>query len=96
MGLDERVCDFPRSAYSHHSRSSIELLSAIDNIVPVIRLNQLICSEVDCPATISKMPLYRDHGHLSIAGAKHLGDKVDLMGLALNADLASSPGSSSP
>ncbi|MDP2087321.1 MAG: acyltransferase family protein [Gemmobacter sp.] len=96
MALDEGVCDFQRSIHDAHSASSDELLSAIDEIVPVIRLDDLICNDDQCPATIDGRPLYRDGGHLSIVGGERLGERIDLMGLALSASLGNAVRSPSP
>jgi len=96
MGLDESVCDFQRSIHDAHSASSVELLSAIDEVVPVIWLDDLICTVDQCPSTIDGQPLYRDTGHISISGGDRLGTRLDLMGLALSASLENSIRSISP
>lgn len=95
MALDESVCDFDATAHDRYSAPSDELLGAIGKIVPVIWLDELICVEGRCPATIEGQPLYRDRGHFSIVGSARLGGRIDLMGRALNARLQNSTGSTS-
>lgn len=96
MGRDEHLCDFQRLTHDAYSASSKKLLSAIDEIVPVIWLDDLLCSDAQCPTTIDGHPLYRDDGHFSVIGSELFGKKIDLMGLILTAGLRKAVWRTSP
>jgi hypothetical protein len=78
-------CDFPLSVHQIYSAHSIELLSELEKIIPVIWLEQFICNADLCRVTFEDWPLYRDRGHLSVKGSEHFGEKIDLTRNILNA-----------
>ena len=84
MGKEDGACDFPVSAHHSYSMESIELLSAVAGIVPVIWLERFVCDHETCKVTIEGDPLYRDIGHLSITGSTKLGGVFDLAGVIRN------------
>lgn len=85
MGGSDKVCDLHYDDYRKFSASMIRTLEAIKDQVAVIWLPELTCMQGICSTSIGDVGIYRDHGHLSVAGSARLGKKFDLAGLVLSA-----------
>ncbi len=78
----EDYCDFA-TADGIKNRVGYEFISKINDYVPVLRLDQLICDDQTCDALRDGTIMYRDEGHLSKEGAQLLGKEYDLKKLAI-------------
>lgn len=70
-------CVFPESIADEYQREVLELLRRLDeNGVPVIDLRPALCEGGMCRISIDGLPIYRDSGHLSVAGSEFLGKRM--------------------
>jgi hypothetical protein len=69
-------CDFELRNLSDVTRRAYQLLKQVEGEVPVIWLNSAMCDETLCHAAFGDVALYRDSGHLSVEGAKWLGQNA--------------------
>lgn len=79
------VCDFSATKHRSFSAKSIELLRAVEDSIPIIWLDELICNAGRCSVTYEGEPLYRDSGHLSVPGSARFGASIDLAAIVLAA-----------
>ena len=79
MGAPER-CEIDLAAFQRKHVAVFELLNRVSAATgaPVFDLAPLLCRDGRCPAVIGDLPLYRDDVHLSVAGAKLLGERIGL------------------
>ncbi|MGE0289249.1 MAG: acyltransferase family protein [Bradyrhizobium sp.] len=80
-GEPETTCDMPLVEVKLHQSEPRALLSKLG--VPVLWIESLTCGKQSCAATIEGLNLYRDSGHLSVAGSAALGRKYDLAGMVM-------------
>jgi len=59
----------------------LELLQKMEDLAPVIYLQDFLCTDGFCKTSINNYPLYRDAAHLSIKGSEYLGQEIDLFGI---------------
>jgi peptidoglycan/LPS O-acetylase OafA/YrhL len=69
-------CDFETDKLSDATLRARQLLKQVEGEVPVIWLNSAMCNETLCHAAFGDVALYRDSGHLSVEGAKWLGQNA--------------------
>jgi peptidoglycan/LPS O-acetylase OafA/YrhL len=76
-------CSFAEADYRRLRAPVLHLLERVreDNIVPIISLADLICTDGNCRTEIDGLPLYRDEAHLSIPGSIYIGGKMNIGGL---------------
>lgn len=77
-------CDFTTQEFSSWLVRSYRLLKRVEDYVPVVFLDQLMCSDGVCATSDDAIFLYRDANHLSVEGAIALGKKIDLLELILS------------
>lgn len=75
-----QLCDFNKNDSIFRFSNKYKLLEEISDIVPIIWLDDYICSDKICHTTMDDVFIYRDAGHLSIEGARQLGREFDLAG----------------
>lgn len=56
----------------------MEALAAAQSFVPVVSLSELLCDGEYCSTLLGNTIVYRDEGHLSVEGARLLGEKHNL------------------
>ena len=76
FGAERKRCDFDQSAIVN--AESFELLKDIKLHGKVVRLDESICLDGLCKASIGDVLLYRDKGHLSIEGSQFLGKDLSV------------------
>jgi len=76
IGLPPSRCDFPRSDTTPMNKTIDRILDRLDGKVSVIRLADHLCKAGTCRTVIDGVGIYRDDGHLSIAGAELLGARM--------------------
>ncbi|MGB1311785.1 MAG: acyltransferase family protein, partial [Leucothrix sp.] len=75
FGGDVTDCSFRRSEYSATTKKALAVSEQIKPHVATLMLTDLICDEKMCHSSVGGVPIYRDSGHLSYAGAAILGSK---------------------
>jgi peptidoglycan/LPS O-acetylase OafA/YrhL len=78
FGVSPSKCDFDIASFSGPTREGYKFLKSIQDIVPIIWLDELICINGVCKVTEDGLPIYRDTQHLSKAGSSLLGRKFNL------------------
>ena len=78
MGAAPNTCDFPQNTDHTHNPLPRDLLQRLETRVPVIWLEDLLCQDGICRTSLDGIPVYRDPGHLSVAGSTRLGTDTDL------------------
>ena len=80
LGSDAPLCEIVDEKYRQNSSALLSLINRIERerVVPVVRLDQILCKNGKCAVQIDDVPLYVDHVHLSHAGSRALGVRVDL------------------
>lgn len=78
------TCDFTTREFSSWIVRAYRLLQRAEASVPVVFLDQLMCSNGLCSTSDDAIFLYRDTDHLSVEGAISLGKKIDLLELVLS------------
>ncbi|KAI93240.1 acyltransferase [Rhodomicrobium udaipurense JA643] len=96
MSRTTASCDFPQANYYRFSALPRNLLRAVEGVIPVIWLHDLLCSAGVCRTTVQGVPAYRDHGHLSVAGSSALGQSHDLAAMVIEASHGRVVGSTDP
>jgi peptidoglycan/LPS O-acetylase OafA/YrhL len=76
FGAERKRCDFDQSAIVN--AESFELLKGMNLHRKVVRLDESICLEGICRASIGDVLVYRDKGHLSIEGSQFLGKDLSV------------------
>jgi len=71
FGAERKRCDFDKSAIVN--AESFDVLKNIKFERKVVRLDESICLDGVCKASIGDVLVYRDKGHLSIEGSQFLG-----------------------
>ena len=69
-------CDVSMQNYEAYQYEILDLLSQIERDTNVIYLSDGLCDETRCITEKDGVPYYVDDGHLSIAGSKFLGTKM--------------------
>ncbi|MDF8333504.1 acyltransferase family protein [Novosphingobium sp. HBC54] len=72
-------CDFPRAQAKNYPDA---LMARIAPVVPVIRLDTMVCPRETCLAQHDGRMIWRDDGHLSIEGSRWLGARYHWAALA--------------
>ncbi len=62
---------------------SYRLLQQVEQNIPVVFLDKVMCQDGTCATSDGDLFLYRDNGHLSIEIAMSLGPRIDLLTLSL-------------
>ena len=75
-GKDIDLCNFSQPRTSEKNNDVYKLLNNISNSYKVVFLENGICIEGICKASIDSTFIYRDSGHLSISGSALLGKKM--------------------
>lgn len=75
-----KVCDFQVKDLNEPYKWAESFLKDIERVAPVLWLSDLLCNNGVCMTSLGGAPLYRDTGHLSVSGAKVLGEQFNLMG----------------
>ena len=79
FGGDVEDCSFRRSDYSAPTLKALAVSEKIKPHVTTLMLSDLICDEKMCHSSIGGVPIYRDSGHLSYAGAAIIGSKSKVL-----------------
>lgn len=79
----EDYCDFDKTK-GIERRPGYKVISGIEDHVPVIRLEELLCSENVCDVFRNGTIMYRDEGHLSKEGSVLLGKEHGLKQLVFD------------
>lgn len=74
-GDAEDACDFPTTSIHALSTSVFDFLHALPAEVPVVFLDELLCSDGICDTRIGDIFVFRDSGHLSIEASRYLGEE---------------------
>lgn len=79
IGAPER-CEVDLAAFQRKHVAVFELLAKVSAATgaPVFDLAPVLCKDGRCPAAIGDLPLYRDDVHLSVEGARLLGERIGL------------------
>lgn len=74
-------CVIDEDDYRRRRSNVLELLERLSGAakVNVIRFDPLLCNGTHCRTSIEGTALYRDSGHLSIAGSRLLGQRIGLL-----------------
>lgn len=77
----DQSCSFSQAANEHYQRDVLALLDEVGRRahVRVVRLDEVTCQFGRCVSVAHGMPIYRDTGHLSRAGASYLGQEMSLL-----------------
>ena len=79
FGGDVEECSFRRSEYSATTQQALAVSEKIKPHVNTLMLTDLICDEKMCHSSVGGVPIYRDSGHLSYAGAAIIGSKSEVL-----------------
>ncbi len=73
-------CDIPREMARARASEASAIIAAVGQRVdmPVISSDEALCDELRCRTMLKGDRLYRDNGHLSIAGGKALARELNL------------------
>lgn len=76
----DQSCSFAQAEHERYQRDVLALLDEASQRahVSVVRLDHMTCQAGRCASVIDGIPLYRDAGHLSRAGASYLGQTMNL------------------
>lgn len=72
-GVD--ACDFTTDQIHPLSQQVLSFLRDLSAEIPVLFLDEIICTDGVCATRIGDIFVYRDAGHLSIEAARHLGEQ---------------------
>lgn len=81
FGVDLNDCNFSRDGITSESNITHEFLDNISKNYDVVFFDKELCPDGDCKANIESTFIYRDKGHLSLAGSALLGKRMDFYGL---------------
>jgi hypothetical protein len=75
-----RGCDIDRNDYLRRRHDVLEFLREVQSTadVSVISFDDLLCLGDKCLSTIHGIPIYRDEGHFTYAGAEYVGRQMSL------------------
>jgi hypothetical protein len=75
-----RGCVIDRKAYLRKRHNVLEFLREVQAAadVSVIRFDDLLCVGDACSSTVHGIPIYRDEGHFTYAGAEYVGRQMSL------------------
>jgi len=79
FGGDVEDCSFRRTDYSTTTQKALAVSEKIKPHVSTLMLADLICDDKMCHSSVGGVPIYRDSGHLSYAGAAILGSKSEVL-----------------
>ncbi len=79
FGGDVEECSFRRTEYSTTTQKALAVSEKIKPHVTTLMLTDLICDDKMCHSSVGGVPIYRDSGHLSYAGAAILGSKSEVL-----------------
>ena len=79
FGGDVEDCSFRRNEYSVTTQNALSVSEKIKPHVTTLMLADLICDDKMCHSSVGGVPIYRDSGHLSYAGAAILGSKSEVL-----------------
>ena len=74
-GAPAEACDFTTDQIDPLSTKVFDFLHDVSAQIPVLFLDQLICTNGLCDTRIGDIFIYRDGGHLSIEAARYLGEE---------------------
>lgn len=74
------LCNFRREDSLTEYSDKYRFLHELSAVAPVFWLDDIICADGACHASIDGSFVYRDAGHLSVEGARKIGQKFDLAG----------------
>jgi peptidoglycan/LPS O-acetylase OafA/YrhL len=75
LDLDAKQCDFSLPGFNGLSNNILKFLDYIELKYKVIWLNDTICTNNICRASIDGKFIYRDAGHLSCEGSAYIGSQ---------------------
>jgi peptidoglycan/LPS O-acetylase OafA/YrhL len=81
VGLPPTDCDFEKEEMTDRNIRITKILKKVEKDVPVIWFDDFLCGATTCHTAIDQISIYRDSGHLSVAGSTELGRRIDLMGI---------------
>jgi peptidoglycan/LPS O-acetylase OafA/YrhL len=79
--VDKSVCDFPLSESEEYQKPIKNMLRRLSSNYQVIWLEDGVCKDGICTASIDDKLIYRDTGHLSYEGSALLGNKMNFYDL---------------
>ena len=79
FGGEIEDCSFRRTEYSMTTQNALAVSEKIKPHVNTLMLADLICDEKMCHSSVGGVPIYRDSGHLSYAGAAIIGSKSEIL-----------------
>lgn len=77
FGFDWQNCNFGPDDMSEIRKKVYKLLEKAGKNRKIIRLDELLCDETTCHTYLDSTILYRDGGHLSVAGSAELGKRYN-------------------
>jgi len=77
LGLEGTVCDLKLADYRAYEAKTLRFLSRIEERYEVIKVADYLCAKRRCKAEEEGVFIYRDKGHLSIAGSIYLGQMMN-------------------
>jgi len=84
FGGDLKDCSFQRSDYSEDAQRAFHVTNNIKKHANTLLLSELICEGNNCATSLNGVPIYRDAGHLSYAGAKLIGERSEQLKAFIN------------
>lgn len=78
-------CSFLTTQMSARHKAAMDVLRSPEITIPVIELEDYLCSDTACETQDGKIPIFRDDGHLSRPGSALLGKKYNLLGKIIQA-----------
>jgi peptidoglycan/LPS O-acetylase OafA/YrhL len=70
-------CAMTRAEQRAHDHAVLRLMTDISQRYPVVSLENYLCNQATCRVIDRDIPIYRDDGHFSKQGSKHLGRALD-------------------
>lgn len=80
-GLNFQNCNFTVADIAQYRLDAYQLLEIVDKRFEVIRLDKILCDDMQCKTHINQAYIYRDEGHLSHEGSATLGKTIDFYNL---------------
>lgn len=77
-GQNPDICNFDISDIPSNRVQVRSAFSSVDNMFDIIDFQPILCAFDECLSHIEEVPLYRDYGHFSVAGATRLGSVINV------------------
>lgn len=77
LGMSDDRCLLPRADQRSFDADVERLMTDVARRFPVVSIEDYLCDETVCRVIDQGVPFYRDDGHFSVQGSKHLGTRLD-------------------